>query len=98
MTPEGKVKAQIKDVLNKHGIWYFMPRGTVLGSTGIPDFICCVNGLFLGIEAKAAGGKLSAMQTQQINRIQTQGKGNVMVVYPSNFDMFEEAIRRMIDA
>lgn len=97
MTPEGKVKAQIKDVLNKYGIWYFMPRGTVLGSVGIPDFICCVNGLFLGIEAKAAGGKLSAMQTQQINRIRTQGKGNVMVVYPSNFDMFEEAIRRMFD-
>lgn len=98
MTPEGKVKAWIKEVLNKHKIWYFMPRGTVLGSAGIPDFICCVNGMFLGIEAKAAKGKLSAMQTHQIDRIKTQGKGEVLVVYPDNFDLFEQAIRRMTDA
>ena len=55
MTPEGKVKDAVKKVLKKHGIWYFMPMQNGFGVVGVPDFICCFNGAFLGVETKAPG-------------------------------------------
>ena len=58
-TPEGKVKTAIKSVLKDEGVYYFMPRGTLLGRRGVSDFICCVNGKFLAIEAKAGANKLA---------------------------------------
>lgn len=55
VTPEGKVKNDIKKVLNNHGIWYFMPSANGFGKVGVPDFICCAAGEFFAIEAKAPG-------------------------------------------
>jgi len=55
MTPEGRVKDAVKKVLKKHGIWYFMPMQNGFGVVGVPDFICCFHGMFLGVETKAPG-------------------------------------------
>lgn len=55
MTPEGKVKAAIKKALKEAGIWFYMPVQNGMGRVGIPDFICCAAGKFVGIEAKAPG-------------------------------------------
>jgi hypothetical protein len=55
MTLEGKLKQQVKKVLDKHGVWYYMPVQNGMGVTGIPDFICCDNGRLVGIETKAPG-------------------------------------------
>ena len=96
MTPEGKVKAEIKNILKKHGVWYFMPRGTVLGSAGIPDFICCIAGKFVAIEAKSATGRLSAMQYRQIELIRNQGNGIVMVVCPESLDILDESLGELL--
>jgi hypothetical protein len=54
-TPEGRVKDKIKRVLKSHGFWYYMPMQNGMGVVGVPDFVCCVRGLFVGIEAKAPG-------------------------------------------
>jgi hypothetical protein len=63
-TPEGAVKREIAKTLKKLGIFYYMPVQNGMGQTGIPDFVCCVRGKFVGIEAKAPGkeGNLSANQ------------------------------------
>ena len=55
MTPEGKVKEAVKKVMRKHGVWYFMPMQNGFGVVGIPDFICCIDGLFFTVETKAPG-------------------------------------------
>lgn len=52
-TPEGRVKDKIKKLLKSHGIWYYMPMQNGMGVAGIPDLICCYEGLFIGIETKA---------------------------------------------
>ena len=52
-TPEAKVKAKIKAILKEHNVYYAMPIGTGYGNSGVPDFLCCVNGKFVAIEAKA---------------------------------------------
>ena len=41
MTPEGKVKKKIKEVLDKYGVYYFMPVQMGYGPSGL-DFHCGV--------------------------------------------------------
>lgn len=65
MTPEGRVKAEIKKVLQRHGAWYYMPIQNGMGVTGIPDFIACLNGRFLGIECKAPGKENTVTENQK---------------------------------
>lgn len=72
-TPESKVKAKIKAILKANGVYYAMPIGTGYGNAGVPDFLCCFNGRFLAIEAKANGGKTTALQDKNLRDIETAG-------------------------
>ena len=65
MTPEGKVKEAVKKVMRKHGVWYFMPMQNGFGVVGIPDFICCIDGLFFTVETKAPGKRDNTTPIQQ---------------------------------
>lgn len=78
-TPEAKVKAKIKDLLKANNVYYAMPIGTGYGNSGVPDFLCCINGQFLAIEAKAGNNKPTALQTQNLLKIKASG-GIAMVV------------------
>lgn len=78
-TPEAKVKAKIKDLLKANNVYYAMPIGTGYGNSGVPDFLCCVNGQFLAIEAKAGNNKPTALQVQNLLKIKASG-GIAMVV------------------
>lgn len=79
MTPEGAVKTAIKKLLVAEGVYYFMPVSNGMGRHGIPDFICCVNGRFLAVEAKAGSGKTTALQDRELQHIQDAG-GHALVV------------------
>lgn len=72
MTPEGKVKAEIKDYLREIGAYYFMPIQTGYGARTV-DFLVCVAGKFVGIEAKRGGGAPSKLQQITIDNIQAAG-------------------------
>jgi hypothetical protein len=72
-TPESKVKAKIKAILKEHGVYYAMPIGTGYGNAGVPDFLCCFNGRFLAIEAKANGGNTTALQDKNLRDIESAG-------------------------
>lgn len=72
-TPESKVKAKIKAILKAHGVYYAMPIGTGYGNAGVPDFLCCIKGRFLAIEAKANGGKTTALQDKNLRDIENAG-------------------------
>ena len=63
-TPEGRVKDAIKAWLKAQGAWYFMPVPSGFGVHGIPDFICCIQGRFVAIEAKAPGKRKSTTSNQ----------------------------------
>jgi len=89
MTPEGKVKAEIKKVLAEYGCWYFMPAMNGYGRSGIPDFVGCYNGVFFAIEAKSASGKLTPNQEREIAAILAAG-GRVVVARSA------EAVREMM--
>lgn len=81
MTPEGRVKADIKRLLKGRRIWHYSPVSNGMGVHGIPDFVCCWNGSWLGVEAKAPGklANVSRVQNYQFELIRKSG-GTVLVV------------------
>jgi len=80
-TPEGRVKAGIKKHLDAIGAWYFMPVSNGMGRHGIPDFLACIDGEFVAIEAKRPGELESTTlhQNRELNEIATAG-GHAMVL------------------
>lgn len=73
MTPEGRVKAAVKKLLEKYNVYYFMPVSNGMGRHGIPDIICCADGRFVAIECKANGGKPTELQKREMQRIEFNG-------------------------
>lgn len=72
-TPEAKVKAAIKKLLDEHNIYYFMPATGGYGRSGVPDFVGCARGRFFSIEAKAGKAKPTALQMREMAKIKAGG-------------------------
>lgn len=80
---ERAIKDAGKKILKDLPIWYYMPAASVYGRRGVPDFVCCLRGRFIGIEAKRedVGAKgLSPMQVVESRGILSAG-GEYMVVW-----------------
>jgi Holliday junction resolvase len=82
-TPESKVKTKIKAILKEQGVYYAMPIGTGYGNAGVPDFLCCVNGRFVAIEAKANNGQTTALQDKNLRDI-AASNGVTLVIREDN--------------
>lgn len=77
-TPEGKIKTEVKALLNLYGAYYHMP---VLNGMGKPslDFIGCHKGNFFGIETKAANKQPTERQARTMQEMEAAG-GKTFVV------------------
>jgi hypothetical protein len=93
-TPEVKVKKQIRKILDEHGAYYAMPIGTGYGNSGVPDFLVCCGGEFLGIEAKAGKNKPTALQEAHLQRIRDAG-GRALVINEDNLHELTEVLKWM---
>ena len=93
-TPEALVKKQIRKILDAEGVYYAMPMGTGYGNSGVPDFLCCVAGRFVAIEAKAGNGTTTALQEAHLARI-TESCGVAMIINEQNLDTLEPVIQFM---
>jgi len=92
-TPEVLVKTKIKKILKENGVWYAMPIGTGFGNSGVPDFLCCVNGRFLSIEAKAGRNIPTALQEKNMRDIRIAG--GVALVVNEDTALLERTIAGM---
>ena len=90
-TPEAKVKAKIKAILKAHNAYYAMPIGTGYGNSGVPDFLCCVNGKFVAIEAKAGKGETTALQEKNLSDINKAG-GYTLIIRENNLERLTDVI------
>lgn len=71
---EKEIENSIKEYIsNLGGLCYKIHGGDLYQETGIPDLLCCIKGLFFGIEVKDPGGKASAIQLAQGARIKKAG-------------------------
>lgn len=74
MTPEGKIKKKLTEMLKSEKVWYFLPAANGMGRAGIPDVIAIVEGQFVGIECKAdATKKPTALQMECAKQIRKAG-------------------------
>lgn len=73
------------------GLWFFKASERTLA--GIPDFIICVNGIFVALELKrddkSKATKLQEYTLEQINKVGGLG----LVVRPDNFDKVMEVLK-----
>lgn len=82
---EELVKKRVKVVLSALGIYWFMPTTHGYGHSGLPDIVGCFQGWFIGIECKGDGGRTTALQDRELERIRAAG-GFAMVITPDNVD------------
>jgi len=78
-TPEGKVKKEVRRILDELQAYYVMPVTGGYGRQGAPDFLVCINGKFIGIETKAGKGKLTALQEMNLKKIIEAGGVSLVV-------------------
>jgi hypothetical protein len=96
LTPEAKVKAKVVKLLKANCIYYFFPATHGFGRSGVPDIICCVRGVFLGIECKAGDNKPTALQERELNAIDASG-GYAWVINEGNLPLLDEIIKELIN-
>ncbi|MFZ8974102.1 MAG: hypothetical protein ACO2ZD_08400 [Pseudomonadales bacterium] len=89
MTPEGKVKKKVVDILKAAGAYYFFPATGGFGRSGVPDIFVCFKGRFMGIECKAGDNTPTALQQRELMRIIDAG-GSAFVVN-------EESLNALVD-
>tara|TARA_R110002167_G_scaffold117114_2_gene292802 strand:- start:11230 stop:11565 length:336 start_codon:yes stop_codon:yes gene_type:complete len=95
-TPEGAVKKKIKAMLNKHGVYSFMPVQNGMGAAAL-DYHCAVPpaGLALMVEAKAPGKKATLRQEVTMQQMESAG-ARTIVIDGDNMDELEELIATMV--
>lgn len=98
MTPEGKVKKQVKEYLKSIGAWYYMPVSNGMGRVGCPDILVCYQGLFMAFETKAPG-KIKNVTANQQREIDDILRVNGLARVVDDVEQVKEAIRdRIIQA
>ncbi len=95
MTPEGRVKKRVRDILSKYGVYYTMPVTGGYGRQGAPDFICCVRGMFVGIECKSGKNQPTSLQKAVALTIEQSG-GVALTIWEHNTSVVEDVIKYII--
>jgi hypothetical protein len=103
VTPEGKVKLQVKNLLKADGVFYYMPVQSGYGEHGVPDIIACVPvvvtpemvgrtiGVFAGVETKAPG-KIKNTTANQKRMLGDISKCCGIAIVADSTDIVKEAL------
>jgi len=94
MTPEGKVKKDVKALFAAEGVHYTMPVSNGMGKMGQGDFIACVNGHYLSVETKAEGKKMTTLQELNAEKVRAAG-GAAVVVRPTSVATLAKLVMAM---
>ncbi len=74
---ESRKSRKIMEALRAEGWFCFKVHGTALVMSGLPDVICCAEGLFIGIETKHEETREGTSVTQDLRRDQIRAAGGV---------------------
>lgn len=92
MTPEAKVKKKVRAILEERGAYYAMPVTGGYGASGVPDFLICHHGRFIGVECKANGNKPTALQLSAMKKIELAG-GTTLVIDETNLNQLDTLLK-----
>ena len=90
-TPEAKVKAHIHAALKAAGAYAVNYIGGQYANNGTPDILACLDGRFIGIEAKAGRGKPTALQVRSLRQIHEAG-GLALCINENSLDYLKECL------
>ena len=83
LTPEGKVKAKVRRMLDAASVYYFMPATGGYGRSGVSDIVGCCDGKFFAIECKAGKNTTTSLQDLELHKIKKAG-GITLVINETN--------------
>ncbi len=90
---EKSVKDHIKAILEAERVWYCMPAANGYGRMGLFDFIVCVEGIFLGIEAKRDDKEQpTQLQTDNATHARDVGGAVVLLIHKDNLHLLTNVI------
>ena len=89
MTPEAAVKAKIHAALKAQGAYAVNYIGGLHANNGTPDILACLQGKFIGIEAKAGSNKPTDLQISNLRRIAEAG-GLALVINETNLELVRD--------
>lgn len=91
-TPERKVKKKVIDILKTAGAYYTMPVASGFGNAGVPDILACYQGIFIGIECKANGGKPTKLQLSNLAQIKQAG-GVALLIDETSIELLNQYLQ-----
>jgi len=89
---EKTIETKIKNNLKAGGIWFIKVHGSQYQQPGVPDLICCYRGMFLAIEVKQPGKRLTEIQCRMCHRMVTSG---AWIVTARCWEDVEEVLGKM---
>ena len=97
MTPEGKVKAGIRAVLNRHGtrVYAYMPVPSGYGRSTL-DYLGSAAGLAFAIEAKAPRKKPTPRQETMIEQMEMAGMKVFVINGPDGLDELDRWLTTVV--
>lgn len=75
--PEAKLSRRIMDALRLEGHFAFKVHGSEYMMAGLPDIICCADGLFIGLETKMPQSRGNVSPRQSLVHSQIQNAGGI---------------------
>jgi len=98
ITPEGKVKALIKKLLDEYkpNLYGYMPVPSGYGEPTL-DYLCCYKGEAFAIEAKAPGKEPTSRQDATIERMTEAGMRVFVVTGGETLDADLEQLRMWLE-
>ena len=91
-TKESLVKKRIAKLLGEHHVYWVNYIGGQYAANGTPDILACLNGRFIGIEAKAGKGKPTALQLRALAHIDA-AHGLALIINETNLDYLRACLQ-----
>ena len=79
MAKEVTIQKNIIRYLKDLGAWCLKVHGSPYQRAGVPDLLCCHEGLFYAFEVKRPGARPTPLQAHELEQVQTAG-GTAAVV------------------
>ena len=96
MGKEKDFENKVKSFLMDNGCWVLKTWSNGIQREGVPDLLVSCNGIFIGVELKAANGHPSDLQKWNIHEIRKAG-GIAIVLYPDQFFRFKCMILELLE-
>jgi hypothetical protein len=101
MAAEKQFERKVKGWLNQlkqegQPIKFIKIWGGGYQKAGVPDLICCINGIYFEVELKSSTGRPTELQKHNI-KLTNAVNGIGIILYPEGFNEFKNIVKGVIN-